>query len=84
MAYDFSRRCMESLDKNLEVVERLLATIVYYREDGFFFSSQINELVRHNNDEEYLHGVEPDPQRALELEVTDFEVQKNGGQEKTE
>ena len=40
--------------------------------------------MRQNNDEDYLHGFEPEPQRALELEVTDDEHQENGGQEKTE
>ena len=64
--------------------ERLAANIGYYGEDGFFVSSQINELMRQNNDEDYLHGFEPEPQRALELEVTDDEHQENGGQEKTE
>lgn len=66
------------------MVEQLAANIGYYGEDGFFVSSQINELMRQNNDEEYLHGFEPEPQRALELEVTDDEHQENGGQEKTE
>ena len=37
--------------------------------------------MRQNNDEDYLHGFEPEPQRALELEVTDDEHQENGGQE---
>lgn len=64
--------------------ERLAANIGYYGEDGFFVSSQINELMRQKNDEDYLHGFEPEPQRALELEVTDDEHQENGGQEKTE
>ena len=65
-------------------VEQLAAKIGYYGEDGFFVSSQINELMRQNNDEDYLHGFEPEPQKALELEVTDDEHQENGGQEKTE
>ena len=84
VAYEFSNRCLESLEKNRDVVEQLAAKIGYYGEDGFFVSSQINELMRQNNDEEYLHGFEPEPQRALELEVTDDEHQENGGQEKTE
>ena len=65
-------------------VERLAANIGYYGEDGFFVSSQINELMRQNNDEDYLHGFEPEQKRTLELEVTDDEHQENGGQEKTE
>ena len=81
VAYEFSNRCLESLEKNRE---QLAAKIGYYGEDGFFVSSQINELMRQNNDEDYLHGFEPEPQRALELEVTDDEHQENGGQEKTE
>ena len=84
VAYEFSNRCLESLEKNRDVVEQLAAKIGYYGEDGFFVSSQINELMRQNNDEDYLHGFEPEPQRALELEVTDDEHQENGGQEKTE
>ena len=84
VAYEFSNRYLESLEKNRDVVEQLAAKIGYYGEDGFFVSSQINELMRQNNDEEYLHGFEPEPQRALELEVTDDEHQENGGQEKTE
>ena len=64
--------------------ERLAANIGYYGEDGFFVSSQINELMRQNNDEDYLHGFEPEQKRTLELEVTDDEHQENGGQEKTE
>lgn len=39
---------------------------------------------RQNNDEDYLHGFEPEQKRTLELEVTDDEHQENGGQEKTE
>ena len=81
---EFSQRCLGAVVKNHEVVERLAANIGYYGEDGFFVSSQINELMRQNNDEDYLHGFEPELKRTLELEVTDFEVQKNGGQEKTE
>ena len=84
VAYEFSNRCLESLEKNRDVVEQLAAKIGYYGEDGFFVSSQINELMRQNNDEDYLHGFEPEPQRTLELEVTDDELQENGGQEKTE
>ena len=84
VAYEFSNRYLESLEKNRDVVERLAANIGYYGEDGFFVSSQINELMRQNNDEDYLHGFEPEPQKALELEVTDDEHQENGGQEKTE
>ena len=84
VAYEFSNRCLESLEKNRDVVEQLAANIGYYGEDGFFVSSQNNELMRQNNDEDYLHGFEPEPQRALELEVTDDEHQENGGQEKTE
>ena len=84
VAYEFSNRCLESLEKNRDVVEQLAAKIGYYGEDGFFVSSQINELMRQNNDEEYLHGFEPEQKRALELEVTDDEHQENGGQEKTE
>ena len=84
VAYEFSNRCLESLEKNRDVVEQLAAKIGYYGEDGFFVSSQINELMRQDNDEDYLHGFEPEPQRALELEVTDDEHQENGGQEKTE
>ena len=85
VAYEFSNRCLESLEKNRDVVEQLAANIGYYGEDGFFVSSQINELMRQNNDEDYLHGFEPEPQkRTLELEVTDDEHQENGGQEKTE
>ena len=84
VAYEFSNRCLESLEKNRDVVEQLAAKIGYYGEDGFFVSSQINELMRQNNDEEYLHGFEPEQKRTLELEVTDDERQENGGQEKTE
>ena len=84
VAYEFSNRCLESLEKNRDVVEQLAAKIGYYGEDGFFVSSQINELMRQNNDEDYLHGFEPEPQRTLELEVTDDELQEKGGQEKTE
>ena len=84
VAYEFSNRCLESLEKNRDVVEQLAANIGYYGEDGFFVSSQINELMRQNNDEEYLHGFEPEQKRALELEVTDDEHQENGGQKKTE
>lgn len=84
VAYEFSNRCLESLEKNREVVEQLAANIGYYGEDGFFVSSQINELMRQNNDEDYLHGFEPEQKRTLELEVTDDEHQENGGQEKTE
>ena len=84
VAYEFSNRCLESLEKNRDVVERLAANIGYYGEDGFFVSSQINELMRQNNDEEYLHGFEPEQKKTLELEVTDDEHQENGGQEKTE
>ena len=84
VAYEFSNRYLESLEKNRDVVEQLAAKIGYYGEDGFFVSSQINELMRQNNDEDYLHGFEPEPQRALELEVTDDEHQETGGQEKTE
>ena len=84
VAYEFSNRCLESLEKNRDVVEQLAANIGYYGEDGFFVSSQINELMRQNNDEEYLHGFEPEQKRTLELEVTDDEHQKNGGQKKTE
>ena len=84
VAYEFSNRCLESLEKNRDVVERLAAKIGYYGEDGFFVSSQINELMRQNNDEDYLHGFEPEQKRTLELEVTDDEHQENGGQEKTE
>lgn len=84
VAYEFSNRCLESLEKNRDVVEQLAAKIGYYGEDGFFVSSQINELMRQNNDEDYLHGFEPEPQRTLELEVTDDELQENGGQKKTE
>lgn len=40
--------------------------------------------MRQNNDEDYLHGFEPEPQRALDLKVIVLEVQKNGEQEKTE
>lgn len=79
---EFSQRCLGAVVKNHEVVERLAANIGYYGEDGFFVSSQINELMRQNNDEDYLHGFEPELKRTLELEVTDFEVQKNGEQEK--
>lgn len=81
---EFSQRCLGAVVKNHEVVERLAANIGYYGEDGFFVSSQINELMRQNNDEDYLHGFEPEKKRTLELEVIDFEVQKNGEQEKTE
>ena len=81
---EFSQRCLGAVVKNHEVVERLAANIGYYGEDGFFVSSQINELMRQNNDEDYLHGFEPELKRTLELEVTDFEVQKNGEQEKAE
>lgn len=79
---EFSQRCLGAVVKNHEVVERLAANIGYYGEDGFFVSSQINELMRQNNDEDYLHGFEPEKKRTLEL--IDFEVQKNGEQEKTE
>ena len=82
VAYEFSNRCLESLEKNRDVVEQLAAKIGYYGEDGFFVSSQINELMRQNNDEDYLHGFEPEQKRTLEL--TDDEHQENGGQEKTE
>lgn len=81
---EFSQRCLGAVVKNRDVVERLAAKIGYYGEDGFFVSSQINELMRQNNDEEYLHGFEPEQKRTLELEVTDDELQENGGQEKTE
>lgn len=81
---EFSQRCLGAVVKNHEVVERLAANIGYYGEDGFFVSSQINELMRQNNDEDYLHGFESEQKRTLELEVIDFEVQKNGEQEKTE
>lgn len=81
---EFSQRCLGAVVKNHEVVERLAANIGYYGEDGFFVSSQINELMRQNNDEDYLHGFEPEQKRTLELEVTDDEHQENGGQEKTE
>ena len=81
---EFSQRCLGAVVKNHEVVERLAANIGYYGEDGFFVSSQINELMRQNNDEDYLHGFEPEQKRTLELEVTDEEHQENGGQEKTE
>ena len=81
---EFSQRCLGAVVKNHEVVERLAANIGYYGEDGFFVSSQINELMRQNNDEDYLHGFEPEPQRALDLKVIVLEVQKNGEQEKTE
>lgn len=81
---EFSQRCLGAVVKNRDVVERLAAKIGYYGEDGFFVSSQINELMRQNNDEEYLHGFEPERKRTLELEVTDDERQENGGQEKTE
>lgn len=67
--------------------QRIVFVILYmaaYGEDGFFVSSQINELMRQNNDEDYLHGFEPEQKRTLELEVTDDEHQENGGQEKTE
>lgn len=84
VAYEFSNRCLESLEKNRDVVEQLAANIGYYGEDGFFVSSQINELMRQNNDEEYLHGFEPEPQRALDLEVIDFEVQKKTEEEDKE
>ena len=84
VAYEFSNRCLESLEKNRDVVERLAANIGYYGEDGFFVSSQINELMRQNNDEEYLHGFEPEQKKTLDLEVTEDEHQENGGQEKTE
>ena len=84
VAYEFSNRCLESLEKNRDVVEQLAAKIGYYGKDGFFVSSQINELMRQNNDEDYLHGFEPEQKRTLELEVTDDEHQENGGQEKTE
>ena len=84
VAYEFSNRYLESLEKNRDVVEQLAAKIGYYGEDGFFVSSQINELMRQNNDEDYLHGFEPEQKRTLELEVTDDEHQENGGQEKTE
>lgn len=68
---EFSQRCLGAVVKNHEVVERLAANIGYYGEDGFFVSSQINELMRQNNDEDYLHGFEPEQKRTLELEVTD-------------
>ena len=84
VAYEFSNRCLESLEKNRDVVEQLAANIGCYGADSFFVSSQINELMRQNNDEDYLHGFEPEPQRVLDVEVIDFEVQKNGEQEKTE
>ena len=76
VAYEFSNRCLESLEKNRDVIEQLAAKIGYYGEDGFFVSSQINELMRQNNDEDYLHGFEPEPQQTLELEVIDIEVQE--------
>lgn len=79
---EFSQRCLGAVVKNHEVVERLAANIGYYGEDGFFVSSQINELMRQNNDEDYLHGFEPEPQKALELIVIDNKHQKNGEQEK--
>lgn len=81
---EFSQRCLGAVVKNRDVVEQLAANIGYYGEDGFFVSSQINELMRQNNDEDYLHGFEPELKRTLELEVTDDEHQENGGQEKTE
>ena len=81
---EFSQRCLGAVVKNHEVVERLAANIGYYGEDGFFVSSQINELMRQNNDEDYLHGFEPEPQKALELIVIDNKHQKNGEQEKAE
>lgn len=81
---EFSQRCLGAVVKNRDVVEQLAANIGYYGEDGFFVSSQINELMRQNNDEDYLHGFEPEQKRTLELEVTDDEHQENGGQEKTE
>lgn len=81
---EFSQRCLGAVVKNHEVVERLAASIGYYGEDGFFVSSQINELMRQNNDEDYLHGFEPEPQKALELIVIDNKHQKNGEQEKAE
>ncbi len=84
VAYEFSNRCLESLEKNRDVLEQLAAKIGYYGGDGFFVSSQINELMRQNYDEEYLHGFEPEQKRTLELEVTDDEHQENGGQKKTE
>lgn len=84
VAYEFSNRCLESLEKNREVVEQLAANIGCYGADGFFVSSQINELMRQNNDEDYLHGFEPEPQRALDLEVIDFEVQKKTEEEDKE
>ena len=84
VAYEFSNRYLESLEKNRDVVEQLAAKIGYYGEDGFFVSSQINELMRQNNDEDYLHGFEPEQKRTLELEVAEDEHQENGGQEKTE
>ena len=84
VAYEFSNRCLESLEKNRDVIEQLAAKIGYYGEDGFFVSSQINELMRQNNDEEYLHGFEPEQKKTLDLEVIDDEHQENGGQEKTE
>ena len=67
VAYEFSNRCLESLEKNRDVVEQLAANIGCYGADSFFVSSQINELMRQNNDEDYLHGFEPEPQRALEM-----------------
>lgn len=81
VAYEFSNRCLESLEKNREVVEQLAANIGCYGADGFFVSSQINELMRQNHDEDYLHGFEPEPQRALDLKVIDFEVQKKTEEE---
>lgn len=78
---EFSQRCLGAVVKNHEVVERLAANIGCYGADGFFVSSQINELMRQNNDEDYLHGFEPEPQRALDLEVIDFEVQKKTEEE---
>ena len=84
VAHEFAQRCLGAVVKNHEVVERLAANIGYYGEDGFFVSSQINELMRQNNDEDYLHGFEPELKRTLELEVTDDEHQENDGQEKAE
>ena len=40
--------------------------------------------MRQNNDEDYLHGFEPEQKRTLELEVTDDEHQENDELEKTE
>ena len=59
VAYEFSNRCLESLEKNRDVVEQLAANIGYYGEDGFFVSSQINELMRQNNDEDICTDSSP-------------------------